>query len=773
MKTVIEIAALHARRSALVLALGLGATQAWAASPAPDVVKDAKGAWAHFLAQTDPEVADEALAVRAKVEYNTASVNAEACRANAADVDRAVAAIPVSIAVHRMAMLCADATGDQQRAERELAAIASLSKLALSRASESGNAKPVPIVIWLDIPALLVSAGLELRYEYYAQRLPTRHFPMVVAVWDPERKLERHVRFDWTNTWHEIQRTPDGKYPLQRKNFVNEMVEADAKANDLSAIDLLAVRGAHNADDIASRIAALRTAAEAGGSNAAWSWAHLCASEGAPKGCADGLVEALMPQAEKQLARPMMLLAFAYAQGLGVPRDEAAAMRLLDAADQRWSRSGATTAYIDLWQQVYDGVVLPPALAERLARAAKSGNENAPFEQIYDDVRREVFRLDDAKLAYLGSPAQNGQGEGYKWLADGKPVDEAEAKQKQRWIRQAAELGNPDAQAILASDLLYGDDGVERDPKQAREWLLRAADGGDAWAARRLSWMARSEGDVRAAERWLLLPASHGDIQTQLDLADLWSTNAAGLFGGIKDAVQIFRDLSPHSASARRSLAAMLARGQGTSKDPVEARKLLQQDAEAKDHESEALLGMLLLNGLLGPAGEVEGRKWVQRAMDGGGESIANDFGYWLFFRQGTDAGRNEALGVWRKALEKDAPGVANNLAWALCTTEHAAFRNGREGLEVSKKIDDPDSMAEKDTIAACHAAAGDFAKATALQQEVVDEYTGVVRKIESARGDKPAGDGEKASADQLKEFQDRLKLYADGKPYVEVLTDQ
>ena len=45
-----------------------------------------------------------------------------------------------------------------------------------------------------------------------------------------------------------------------------------------------------------------------------------------------------------------------------------------------------------------------------------------------------------------------------------------------------AEKGDARAQGWLAEFYRTGEYGVEKDPEEARKWLLRAAEGGDQWA---------------------------------------------------------------------------------------------------------------------------------------------------------------------------------------------------------------------------------------------------------------------------------------------------
>jgi TPR repeat protein len=756
-------------QAALALALAMVACQASADTPAPDVATDAKGAWAHFLGHATLEAAYGAYDVLDKVGYTEDGVVPSQCKDHAGALKQSLAAAPVSVVLHRAAMLCADATGDEAGAERELQAVASLAKLALAGASDAGYSEPIRVLRYDDVFALVAAAGLEWRYKWYERRLVRRTFPLVVATWDPERKVERHLRFDWIDSAQRIARAPEAQYPFHRMQLVFGGLEADAKRNDVAAIDALAIRDTFATSDAAVPMAKLRMATEAGGVQSPWVWISLCSNDDAPANCADGLVDALLPLAEQQYARPMMLLAYAYANGMGVPRDERAAMQLLDAADKRWPRAGASVEYASLWDDIHGDAAFPEALAKRLAHAVALGNEDARRVQLLNLAHREHKpAYSAADVAYLSARRQNGQGEGYELLA-ADADDRKDVVNEQAYRRLAADAGDGFSQALLGSALLDGE-GVERDEAAGRQRLVQAAHGGIPWAARRLAYFASAEGDAAAAERWLLAPVWEYDSDAILQVAELYEGNPAGIQGNAETAASIYRSMAEVSAEARRRLARMAMAGTGTKKDPAEARRLLLQDAEHGDHASEAQLGMAILGGELGEVDEAEGRKWMQRAIAGGDKHASDSLAFWLFYRKNTAASRQEGLALWRKALLAHEDGVANNLAWALCTSPFDDVRNPKAGMEAVAEIGADTNLAEIDTVAACHAANGEYEKAKTLQRDVIAQYEKVRVNQAAARAGAKSDEKVDASVEaQMQEFRDRLALYASGNPYLQL----
>jgi TPR repeat protein len=410
---------------------------------------------------------------------------------------------------------------------------------------------------------------------------------------------------------------------------------------------------------------------------------------------------------------------------------------------------------------------LSAAMRERVAKAEKANNEDAHDVLITDAMRRDPkWRPSAEDIAYLSTPARNGEGQGYNWLANGEPRDADDAAAHRRWRRLAAEHGSGEAQAYIASDLLNGSNGATRDERAGREWLERAAHGGDAWAGRRLYFFARDEGDLASAERWLLGSVASENLESLLELTRLWIGGTPGLSGTKEQGLSMLKSLIEDTPAARRLYAELLVEGKSTPKDPAEARRLLARDAEQGDHASESLLGLHLLNGDFGSVDEREGTRWIERAVAGNEEDAINGYAFWLYYKKATPASRKQAVQVWRDAYARDIESVANNYAWALCTTTDEALRDGKTGSAVAATIPSP-TFGEIDTVAACHAAAGDFAQAKATQQSAIDQFKVFLDRLAKARGGKPPSKDDQERYDaQQQELQARFALYAAGKDY-------
>lgn len=742
------------RKPWLHAAWACGIALAFAATPARAQAPDADALWRDFLAHGSADTVYDGYDVLDDLGYDLDQVDAEGCRKQASALADGLRKAPVSIALHHAALLCARATGDRKAEAAQSALLDALSADALSRASDVDDSRPIRVIGLQDAYTLVHLADLTLAYSYFASPNAERYFPIVVVGWDEAAKVERHMRFDLVDVIDAISRDDASSgFPYQRTQLADGLLKGMSRSDQVAAIDLLAVRDAFGKKDGKARVEALRPAAERGGVMAAATWLAICDLRPFA-GCADGLVDALLPQAEERHALPMTLLAYAYAQGIGIARDDAAARVLLEAADKRSLRAGGSEGFAGLWTVLHPGEQ-PALVQEAIAKARAAGNRNIDRDLAKATVKRdEKPELDAATLAVLAQPAQNTVGAGEAILADyyRKRGDQDAALD---WRRRAAAHGSADAQAALGNALLSGV-GVARDRDAGIAMLRDAAAGGSVHAMRVLASLSGQQGRWQDASNWLMAGVVRNDLDAILDMARLMEYGRAGSKLAAEQAAAFYGELAdpdgPDLAEARRRLADMALAGRGMKKDPARARELLQHDAGKGDHESEARLGAALLNGEFGQPEEHEGRKWIERAMQGGNLGAYDAFGYWLFERRTPDA-RRQALETWRKAIALGGEDSVNNLAWYQCASPDPAVHDPKAGLEViealAKKHDlDPAAM---DTRAACYAANGDYARAAELQSEVIE-------KVRALQPDSP---------ERLRQFEDRRALYAAGKPYL------
>jgi TPR repeat protein len=718
---------------------------------------DAARAWEQFLKTADVDEAYGALDILDKVGYDVTSVDAAKCRDNADAMRAAVAAAPVSLAIRRAALLCADALNDSATAEREMAVVAALSQQAMKQAgTESLLSDPIRVLGLADAYALVESLGMTARYSYYSQVHASRHFPFVIAAWDEDAKRERRLRFDFVDTAYTLSRSnPLAGYPMLRTVMANAFISGGVKADLLSSVDAAAVQAAAAEARPEDKVAKLRRSANAGGVQAATSWLMVCAFAPKYTGCADGLVDALLPGAEANNAVAMVLLAFAQHEGIGTKRDAAAAWALLDAAD-RVAPQEAVNDFVSLWSMTRSGTPLPAEAGQRLSRAGKTVKA-ARLTAIQLKAAGKA-ELDAADLAFLADPAVNRRGQGYSVLVDyfearGRKKEQQDATQK------AALAGSTAAKARYALTLFTGADGVTRDVARADALFTEAAHEGNVRAALYKAGTSYLAGNFAAAESWALAPASAADVDAILFLADLYTQGRPGVSGDIQRALRIYNMIAADEAGgapARRALAELALRGKGMPKDPAKAKQWLQGDASAGDHESEAMLGSHYLKGDFGKVEESEGRRWLERAVAANNERAFVEYGNWLFQTKGDAKSRAQAIELWTRGEAAGYVSSTNSHAWVLCTSIHDDVFDPKRGQEMSKRLGDTERMAPGvlDTVAACEAAAGDFKRAAALQERAAAQLA----IVDAAPG--PESDGKQPG------YRQRLDLYRAGKVY-------
>lgn len=710
--------------TALLGAVAATASAAGGTSATQAVIADPAGAWDRFLATAEYGEAYSAYETLIDLRYTLLEVDAAACTEHARALDDAVAKAPVSIAVHRARMLCAEAMGDDDAAEEALQAITALSRLALQDGRETFWPKPIRVLGPMDVYALLYSSGLQFRYEYFPHLKPRRYFTLNVAAWDDMLGVERHLAFDYIDVVNAISRgdTFSG-YPFQRQLLAESFVASQVASGEEQAIDWQAISEAAIVESPAEKIAALQPGIEAGGLQSLATWLVVCGLHPQQHDCADGFVEALLPHAEKEHAAHTVLMSLAYAAGVGVEQDEEAAATLLDAANRRWYDDGALVLFGQTWGLLQRE---PPAfLRSRMDAAAAKGNVAvAAVTAWWSLMAPGVPKLDARQIGALSHASNNRLGMGYNLLVK-YHAQRDEAFVANAWMKQASDAGDPDAQAGVGAAMFE-----RAATPQVRDEALRlialGAQGGNAYGMRFMAHQAILKQDWAAAEGWVLAAAGAGDIEALFQLADLYEWQRPGIQGKQQQAIDMYTALAadPEYPLARRRLAFMAMAGRGIEKDEVQAERWLLQDAEAGDGESAMELAGLYLMPASSVHDVAKGESWMQRAIELGHEEAYASYGAWFFYARDNSLDvRRRGIELWDKGADEGARWALNNAAWARCTAPEPELFDPVRGLADAGRImadGDDVPMAMLDTVAACHAAAGDYAKAIELQERVV-----------------------------------------------------
>ena len=740
-------------RSCLLLALAFP-LQAAAGDVGIDLVARAPAeAWDKFLLEGEFDGAYSGYATLDKVGYSNDGVDADACRAHAAELGDAVAKAPISVAVLRGALLCAEGTGDTEQAERLEKALLALSRDALANGRQQPWPKPIRVLGPADIYALLHMAGLESSYEYFGSLQPDRYFPLVVAAWDKETGREVHYVFDYVDPVAALKGVNEYVgYPFYRHLLVDFYLDAQARNKQLAAMDLQAMRAARDAQGTQAKVKAVRISAGYGGIQSLRLWIMLCA-KASFDGCADGLAETLVGLAEKKQAVPMTMLAFIEAEGIGTRRDPALADQLLSAAMRLWTEEGVAIEYLQMAEftdrpKAADRKVLAGAMQKTALLASRAAQR----------IGREEKVLRGPELQALAAPASNALGTGQSWLAEHwRQLDNEDLRVES--LRLAAEAGDADAQSSYAFHLLAGDP-QSIDHAQVRRWMRAAAFGGETGAMKYLSQQEIIRHDWKAAERWLMAAVRMNDSAAMLDLAQLYEQDHQEAGQTVKQAFDWYVLMAEDGfPEARRRAARLAMRGKGTPKDPVKAQRWLQQDAEAGDAESQLELALGYLEGAFGTGLQKSAQPWVDRFMASDDNSPKIAYADWLYKRSAVPADRARGVRLWEELRAAGEPWATNNMAWAFCTAPEPSARDVKRGMELSEEmLADPDLPSGRlDTVAACLAAAGEYSRAADTQQRAILKYVaywGPDAKVYDNEGD----DG----------YMSRLKLYQEGKPYID-----
>jgi TPR repeat protein len=147
-----------------------------------------------------------------------------------------------------------------------------------------------------------------------------------------------------------------------------------------------------------------------------------------------------------------------------------------------------------------------------------------------------------------------------------------------------------------------------------------------------------------------------------------------------------------------------------------------------------------------GDADEVE--QWWRYVARNGNADLQSCMGEFYHFGHGVLRDDGEALKWYRQAAGQGDLVAMKRVAWLQATCPNPSLRNGTNAVEYARKAlaaAGPKDAVALDTLAAAYAEAGQFDQAIRTEKQAID--------------------GSKREADQ-KEYQARLKLYQNKKPY-------
>jgi TPR repeat protein len=194
-------------------------------------------------------------------------------------------------------------------------------------------------------------------------------------------------------------------------------------------------------------------------------------------------------------------------------------------------------------------------------------------------------------------------------LADSDAEGKASARE---WLERAAESRNFTAALNLGLCLLDGI-GVEKDERQAAQWLRRAADGvalGQYWYGRALVEGRGVRANAEAGRTWIARAAAVGVPEAEAALAEMM-VNGRGGAADRRTAMALFE-----KAADKGHVGAMFALGALTDQASNSAlsQRWLRAAAERGHGKAQQMLGRYLAQGLAGERDLEEARLWFAKA---------------------------------------------------------------------------------------------------------------------------------------------------------------
>ena len=244
------------------------------------------------------------------------------------------------------------------------------------------------------------------------------------------------------------------------------------------------------------------------------------------------------------------MLGFMYANGRGVPEDDAEAVKWYrKAAEQGHAEAQYQlgTMYNDLWNDLWSALRDDAEAVKWYRMAAEQGHAEAQF--------RLGFMYD---------------------LGWGVPKDNAEAV---KWYRKAAEQGHAEAQHSLGGMYDLGVQGVPEDDAEAAKWYRKAAEQGDASARRRLwglIYEADSRGDYETAHELVRPLAEQGDALAQYSLGEMYDLGE-GVPEDDAEAAKWYRKAAEQGDAGRSPAGCHVCQWLGCSQRRCRSREVVSQ----------------------------------------------------------------------------------------------------------------------------------------------------------------------------------------------------
>lgn len=705
----------------------------------------------------------------------------QGCREQAKQITRDLKVNPLSIAVTLTALRCAEMLGEERKAERLQTRLSSLLKYALDSTPPDHGISPVRVIAEADAYAFIEAIGGELLYAYYDMSALPRHLPLRTAIWDAEAKRERQLSFDFLDSMVRLSNdSAVASYPGFRNALAESLLRELDAGPDSAAGESMALFNARTLPSQSERVTAIRQLATQQNYGAAVAFGYHCLLQMPEDDCGGDAVDALLPFAEEHYADALVMIATAYAMGAGVEQNQEAAQALISRANERLGgRLGALRFLALLCTR--EGAQCPhPWVAEAFEQEVAEGNPLAILVKAQVGVKESSkYVLDASMRESLQMGADLGLTVAQRMLG-AFLIDGGEVKQGRELMVRAAQGGD-----AYAAKYLFGKAGgpkaLVEGSKEAQTWATLAATNGSLEAMGALVWRAAQRADANSQKPiskaewswsgsradppsaisdlqwWLQSGYLNGDEKAGLYLAEIYAAELPGAEGGEAEAEQILIEMVErfNDARAKEQLLTLWFTADPDQLTAViaKARNLLQAQADAGDLTSQRLLGQALAKGAAEDAVEAASR--IRSAAEAGDKEAMGALASMLIMGHGVEVDMQEAVKLLEAAAD-EVPQALNDLAWYRCTAKNEPIYEPAQGLEFATQLTPKaeGNPALMDTVAACHAANDDFDRAVEVQ----------AKALQILRAWRPD------AHEMIEGLNSRLDLYRAGQAYIEVI---
>ena len=209
---------------------------------------------------------------------------------------------------------------------------------------------------------------------------------------------------------------------------------------------------------------------------------------------------------------------------------------------------------------------------------------------------------------------------GYLERKEAVNLEQAQKLYDEGKVEEAAELGLPVAQGLMADRCFLGRDGVAKDLDKSVEWAKKAAEGGDKTGQFRLGVAYHFphgglEKDCALAKKWYVGAAKQGCTVSMNNIGNLYEYGGHGVTKNPVTAVSWYRDSAVAGfARGQHNLGNCYYHGRGVTKNQETALNWFKKAAIKGEVDAICDLGSMMVKGEGGAKRISEGCQWLEKA---------------------------------------------------------------------------------------------------------------------------------------------------------------